>query len=60
MDTSELLTVSEAADRLRISKWMLYNLIRSRRLRTVKIGSRRLVPVATLRAFLDELVEEVA
>ena len=58
MDTSELLTVPEAAERLRVSKWMLYNLIRARRLRTVKIGARRLVPVAALRAYLAELDEE--
>jgi len=57
VDKSELLTVHEAAERLRISKWMLYNLIRSRRLRSIKIGDRRLIPVAALRAFLDELEE---
>lgn len=55
MDTSELLTVPEAADRLRVSKWMLYNLIRSRRLRTIKIGDRRLVPVSAMHDFLREL-----
>ena len=58
MDTSELLTVPEAAERLRISRWMLYNLIRSRRLRSIKIGDRRLVPVTALRAFLAMAEEE--
>jgi len=60
MDRTELLTVPEAAERLRISKWMVYNLIRSRSLRTIKIGDRRLVPVAALRAFLEQLQDEVA
>jgi excisionase family DNA binding protein len=60
VDTSELLTVPEAAERLRISKWMLYNLIRSRKLRSIKIGDRRLVPVAAIRAFVAELEDEVA
>jgi excisionase family DNA binding protein len=60
VDTTDLLTVPEAAEGLRISKWMLYNLIRSRRLRTVKIGSRRLVPVPALQCFLAELMDEVA
>ncbi|WP_346533795.1 helix-turn-helix domain-containing protein [Micromonospora sp. DPT] len=60
MDTSELLTVPEAAARLRVSKWMLYNLIRSRRLRSVKIGDRRLIPVTALRAFLAALEEDAA
>jgi excisionase family DNA binding protein len=55
VDTTELLTVPEAADRLRVSKWMLYNLIRSRQLRSVKIGDRRLVPVTALREFLRKL-----
>jgi excisionase family DNA binding protein len=60
MDTTQLLTVPEAAARLRISKWMLYNLIRSRRLRTIKIGDRRLVPVSAVHDFLTTLEDEVA
>lgn len=60
MDQSELLTVPEAAQRLRVSRWMLYNLIRSRQLRTVKIGSRRLVRVAAIAAYLAELEDEAA
>jgi hypothetical protein len=39
---------------------MLYNLIRSRKLRSIKIGDRRLVPVAAIRAFVAELEDEVA
>ncbi|MEU8122178.1 helix-turn-helix domain-containing protein [Spirillospora sp. NPDC049024] len=58
---SELvLTVDEAAERLRVSRWTLYNLIRSNQLRTVKIGRRRLVPVAALGEYLDQLTEEAA
>jgi hypothetical protein len=38
---------------------MLYNLIRSRKLRTIKIGDRRR-PVAALREFLAALDEEAA
>jgi excisionase family DNA binding protein len=60
MDSPDLLTVPEAAARLRISKWMLYNLIRSRRLRSVKIGDRRLIPVAAVRDFVAALEEEAA
>ncbi|MQA87720.1 MAG: helix-turn-helix domain-containing protein [Streptosporangiales bacterium] len=54
-----LLTVDEAAERLRVSRWTLYNLIRSNQLRTVKIGRRRLVP-STAIAECIELLEEVA
>lgn len=52
-----LLTVDEAAIQLRVSRWTLYNLIRSGRLRTVKIGRRRLVPVAALAECIDTLGE---
>ena len=38
-----LLTVEEAADWLRVSRWSVYNLIRGGQLRTIKIGRRRLV-----------------
>jgi excisionase family DNA binding protein len=53
-----LLTTDEAATRLRISKSALYDLIRSRRLQTVKIGARRLVPVEALPAAIALLIEE--
>ncbi|GAA3948191.1 hypothetical protein GCM10023085_33080 [Actinomadura viridis] len=55
-----VLTVDEAAERLRVSRWTLYNLIRSNQLRTVKIGRRRLVPVNALAEYLDLLAEEAA
>jgi len=54
------LTVDEAAERLRVSRWTLYNLIRSNQLRTVKIGRRRLIPVAALADYLAELTEVAA
>ncbi|TQM71283.1 excisionase family DNA binding protein [Actinomadura hallensis] len=55
-----VLTVDEAAERLRVSRWTLYNLIRSNQLRTVKIGRRRLVPANALAEYLDQLTEEAA
>ena len=58
--TDLVLTVDEAAERLRVSRWTLYNLIRSNQLRTVKIGRRRLVPVNALAEYLDKLMEEAA
>ena len=52
MDESEippvLYRIDEAATALRLSRSLLYELIRSGRLRTVKVGSRRLVPVEAL------------
>ena len=55
-----LLTVQEAADRLRVSRWSVDNLIRSKQLRTVKIGRRRLVTPAALAECIDLLGEDAA
>jgi excisionase family DNA binding protein len=56
----ELLTIDEAARELRIGRSTLYDLIRSRRLRTVKIGARRLVPAAALAETVELLLQEAA
>jgi len=50
-----LYRVDEAADALRLSRSVLYELIRSGRLRTVKAGRRRLVPVAALAEYVNSL-----
>jgi excisionase family DNA binding protein len=52
-----LLTIDEAADRLRVSRWSVYNLIRANQLRTVKIGRRRLVTEAALAQCIELLGE---
>ena len=50
-----LYRVDEAADALRLSRSAIYELIRSGRLRTVKAGRRRLVPVEALAEFVTTL-----
>jgi excisionase family DNA binding protein len=50
-----LYRVDEAAAALRLSRSVLYELIRSGQLRTVKAGRRRLVPVAALTEYVDSL-----
>lgn len=52
-----LLTVDEAAAQLRVSRWTVYNLIRSNQLRTIKIGRRRLVAPAALAQCVENLGE---
>ena len=47
--------VDEAAIALRLSRSALCELIRSGRLRSVKSGRRRLVPVSALGDYLDSL-----
>jgi excisionase family DNA binding protein len=58
-DKTALLTVKEASGWLRVSSSMLYDLIHSRRLETIKIGRRRLVPADALAALITELREEM-
>jgi excisionase family DNA binding protein len=50
-----LYRVDEAAEALRLSRSVLYELIRSGGLRTVKAGRRRLVPVAALTEYVASL-----
>ena len=38
-----LLTVTEAAQELRISNWLVYELIRTKQLKTLTIATRRLI-----------------
>jgi excisionase family DNA binding protein len=55
-----LFTVQEAADRLRVSRWSVYNLIRANQLQTIRIGRRRLVTPAALAECIKLLGEEAA
>lgn len=56
--TPLLLTVPEASDALRISRWALYQLINKRRLKSVVIGRRRLIPQDDLHEFISQLRAE--
>jgi excisionase family DNA binding protein len=47
-----LLTVTEAAQELRISNWSIYGLIRTKQLPTLTIGTRRLVATDDLSQFI--------
>lgn len=47
--------VDEAALALRLSRTAIYELIRSGRLRSVRSGRRRLIPVAALGEYLARL-----
>ncbi|WP_416986943.1 helix-turn-helix domain-containing protein [Streptomyces sp. T028] len=51
-ESTLLLTVREAYMRLRISKWKLYDLLRSHQLEAVKIGRRTLIPLRSIEAFV--------
>jgi excisionase family DNA binding protein len=53
-----VVSVPEACTLLRVSRWTLYQLIRSGKLETVTIGTRRLVPVSALYELLTRLSGE--
>ncbi|PZR51662.1 DNA-binding protein [Xylanimonas oleitrophica] len=50
-----LYRVDEAAEALRLGRTAVYELIRCGALRTVKVGTRRLVPVEAVREYVDSL-----
>jgi excisionase family DNA binding protein len=53
-----LLTVTEAVDRLAIGRSLVYQLVLSGELPSVKIGRARRVPVAAVEGFVARLAEE--
>lgn len=55
---SDLLTVPEACDQLRVSRWMFYRLIHQQRISTITIGRRRLVSAREIDRFLSGLHNE--
>lgn len=57
---TELLTVKEACEALRISAWTFYRLVRQRQISTIRIGRRRFVPVMAIRKFIQQRSEELA
>lgn len=48
-----LCSVKEAANRLSIGRTLTYDLIKKRRLETVKIGNRTLVKVDSIKALVE-------
>ncbi|MEU0631052.1 helix-turn-helix domain-containing protein [Streptomyces sp. NPDC005989] len=56
----EALTVPEVMNALRISRFKVYDLIRSRQLKSIKIGRCRRVPADALRTFIDHQLEDAA
>lgn len=56
----QLLTVPEVMALLRLGRCTVYDLIRSGRLESVKVGRLRRVPAAAVESFVSELREEAA
>ncbi|MEO3892470.1 helix-turn-helix domain-containing protein [Nonomuraea sp. B5E05] len=59
--TSELLTVPQAMAALKVSRWTVYNLIRSGELSSIVVGVRcRRIPADALNDYVTRLCEEAA
>ncbi|MFF4433029.1 helix-turn-helix domain-containing protein [Streptomyces sp. NPDC001513] len=54
------LTVPEVMEALSLSRFMVYNLIRSKQLPSITIGRARRVPADSLRTFMQNKLEEAA
>ena len=55
-----LYRVEEAAEALRVSRSVIYELIRSEQLRTIKVGRSRRVPVEALAECVAQLTGDAA
>jgi excisionase family DNA binding protein len=53
-------TVEEAAQVLKISRWKVFDLIRTNQLRSVKIGGLRRIPQVAIHEYIARLMEEAA
>lgn len=58
MTSPDLLTVADVMARLQVGRHTVYDLIRSRRLHSVRIGRCRRIPAASLNRYLDSLAGE--
>lgn len=54
------MTVAEVAERLKISRWKVYELIRSRELASFLVGRCRRIPASAVAELVDRLLDEVA
>ena len=52
-------TVEEAAQMLKISRWKIFDLIRTNQLRSIKIGGLRRIPHTAIEEYLTQLLTEV-
>lgn len=54
------LTVPEVAARLRLSRWKVYELIRTRELASFTVGRCRRVPASAVAEMVDRLMKDAA
>jgi len=59
-DRRELMTVQAAADRLAVSRWMIYRLIWDQQVKSVQIGRCRRIVRKSLDDYIAGLIDGVA
>jgi excisionase family DNA binding protein len=57
-EVPQLLTVAQVMARLQVGKHVVYDLIRSRRLASVRIGRCRRIPADALAAFIASAIDK--
>ncbi len=60
MSTRECLSIVDAAEVLGVSKATLYKIFASGQLKPIKIGRRTVVPLISIRAFVDRALQSSA
>jgi excisionase family DNA binding protein len=53
-----LLTIAEAAQRLNLSRSLLYDLVLSGQIVSIKISKARRIPLSALEAFIEQRLQE--
>jgi excisionase family DNA binding protein len=57
-DLPTVLSVAEACQQLRVSKWTLYKLMHSHQLESIRIRRRRLIPLTAIQDLVSRLSDE--
>lgn len=56
----QLLTVEQVCERLVVSRWTVYRLIKERQVESVLVGRCRRITAASLNDYITDLVEDAA
>ncbi len=58
-DSAQLFTVSEVCEKLKLGRNTVYNLINANKIKSVKVGTRRLFRTSDLVEFIGSMEDEV-
>ena len=58
-DLDRLLSIEAAAELLSVSPWTVRKMISTKKMRSAKLGARRLVPSSEIKRLISESIEEI-